>query len=667
MKTCPKCGASYDEALKFCETDGEVLEDSPDSLVGRTLDGQYAIEAFVARGGMGTIYRARHILLGDRVAVKLLRPEMQSNSSWLRRFQREGQAARRFRHPNSVTVYDLRTSPDGTIYMVMEYVEGITLDDELERRERLAPPEALEVLEPIARVLDAAHAQGVIHRDLKPDNVMLARDGDGELRVKLLDLGIAKLLDATEATSLEGDRGSPLTVVGQILGTPYYMSPEQWGEPQRDGNPEVDARTDVYSLAVIFYEAVAGRRPFSGRSLAELRHAHAATYPPPLDELNPEVPAEFARAVERGMAKERDDRFQTAGEFVSALRAALGMELADAHASTFARETNGQGRTRGGARSQTLPSENRITSSSDATPTALLTETEEHKVRPLAGVSTDSPPRVVGRLGDESVTAAAPPRTGQSISPTSTMATQERRTSASVVALTAVALVLACGAVVAGWLVWQRAQSRRAAPQDNPAVVGPETPKTATPAPVEALSYWIEAFAGARAREGERVARAGSISLASGQQFKFHFSPAERGYFYIIGPGQGNAPTTFLTAQPLGIMKTNQAAAGSDFTFPYGSGQVIQLDKNPGTEEYTIIFSTTPLLTPRFLAERAGRELSPAELKELEDLRARAKTAAPGLDVKDAGGGLKSVSVSTPPPAEGSPQLVVFDVRIEHR
>jgi hypothetical protein len=182
---------------------------------------------------------------------------------------------------------------------------------------------------------------------------------------------------------------------------------------------------------------------------------------------------------------------------------------------------------------------------------------------------------------------------------------------------------------------------------------------------VEALDYWIEAFDSANQKEGQRVAQAGAIMLGSGQQFKFHFSPATRGFLYIVGPGERNAPTTFLTAEPTtGLLKTNLAAAGADFSFPYGQGQVLQLDKNPGTEEYTVIFSETPLLEPKFLSERGGHVLSPAELKQLEDLRAKAKTAAPAQDVKD-NGGSPAVSVTVPKDAAAQ-GLLVFDVRIEH-
>src|SRR5207244_8651579 len=191
MKYCPACKEKFDDSLSFCIKDGEVLEEASESFVGNALDGQYQIEALLGKGGMGEVYRARHILLGDRVAIKLFPPEMRSNTEWLRRFQREGQAARRFRHPNAVTVYDLRTSADGTIYLVMEYVEGVTLDAELRRHGRFSPAEALAVLDPVMSVLNAAHAMGVVHRDLKPENIMMGKaTTGGEPSVKLLDLGI---------------------------------------------------------------------------------------------------------------------------------------------------------------------------------------------------------------------------------------------------------------------------------------------------------------------------------------------------------------------------------------------------------------------------------------------------------------------------------------------
>src|ERR671939_1805870 len=168
MKICQKCGTRYQDAVSFCPRDSEPLLVDHQSRVGQTLDGQYQIEAFIAEGGMGAVFRARHTLLGDRVAIKILPPEMRHNTEWLRRFQREGQAARRFRHPNAVIVHDLRTSAEGEVYLVMEYVEGQTLDSFARSRGgRLQPAESLPIIEQVASVLDAAHATGVVHRDLK--------------------------------------------------------------------------------------------------------------------------------------------------------------------------------------------------------------------------------------------------------------------------------------------------------------------------------------------------------------------------------------------------------------------------------------------------------------------------------------------------------------------
>src|ERR1043165_8296750 len=306
MKFCPACTNKYDDHVSFCPKDGEVLEEDPNSFVGSVLDGQYQVEALLGRGGMGAVYRARHILLGDRVAIKMLPPEMRSNTEWLRRFQREGQAARRFRHPNAVTVYDLRTSGDGTIYLVMEYVEGMTLDVELKKRGKFSPAEALTVMTPVMSVLNAAHAMGVVHRDLKPENIMIGKASTGgEPVVKLLDLGIAKL---REVAGAEKTGNTNLTIAGQMLGTPYYMSPEQWGELPNDGNAEIDGRADIYSLGVVLYEIIAGRRPSVG--LARPPHPPAQPYntTPPLHEAVAEGPEAFSRAVSRAMAKDRSNR-----------------------------------------------------------------------------------------------------------------------------------------------------------------------------------------------------------------------------------------------------------------------------------------------------------------------------------------------------------------------
>ncbi|MDT7603477.1 MAG: eukaryotic-like serine/threonine-protein kinase, partial [Acidobacteriota bacterium] len=505
MKTCPQCGGSYEPTLKFCPRDGQVLEDAPQEMVGQVLDGQYEIEAFVARGGMGSIFRARHILLGDRVALKMLRPEFRANPEWLRRFQREGQAARRFRHPNAVTVYDLRTSSDGLVYMVMEFVAGRSLDKELKQRGRFTPAGAFEALEPVAQVLEEAHEQGVVHRDLKPENVMIERKDDGELCVKLLDLGIAKLREIADAAT--SDNGAPLTVAGQVLGTPYYMSPEQWGEPQRDGSAEIDGRADIYSLAVMFYELIAGARPFDARTLAELHHAHAAVHPPRLDEVVPGVPASVARAVERGMAKDRNDRQPTAAVFLEELRAALDLPASISHApradedaptgtpeaARAASDTAKQGEAfetldyamratheEQSPAAQHVPAQPSSAQPPIASPSG-ASVSEQVVVLPAQGIAPQvgaevAPARAASSAAPSFV--SPPPVAPSFVSPglpASQSARGAKGSRAPLIVLAGLVLVLLCGGIVgAGWFLWSRWQASRITMLGSPPAVAPE-------------------------------------------------------------------------------------------------------------------------------------------------------------------------------------------------
>src|SRR3989442_4901423 len=168
------------------------------------------------------------------------------------------------------------------------------------------------VLDPIMSVLNAAHAMVVVHRDLKPENIMIGKPStEGEPVVKLLDLGIAKL---REVAGAEKTGNTNLTIAGQMLGTPYYMSPEQWGELPDDGNSEIDGRADIYSLGVVFYELISGQRPFSGVTMAELRRQHVSVVPKPLHEVDASVPESFSKAIARSIAKDRSERQATANE-----------------------------------------------------------------------------------------------------------------------------------------------------------------------------------------------------------------------------------------------------------------------------------------------------------------------------------------------------------------
>jgi serine/threonine protein kinase len=671
MKYCPVCKEKFDDSLSFCLTDGEVLEEDSSSFVGTVLDGQYQIEGILGKGGMGAVYRARHILLGDRVAIKVLPPEMRSNTEWLRRFQREGQASRRFRHPNAVTVYDLRTSSDGTIYLVMEYVEGKTLDAEFKKHGRFAPAQALAILDPIMSVLNAAHAMGVVHRDLKPENIMIGKaTTGGEPVVKLLDLGIAKL---KEVAGAEKTGSTNLTIAGQMLGTPYYMSPEQWGELPRDGSSEIDGRADIYSLGLVFYELIAGRKPFGGMTLSELRREHVHVKAPPLSEVVANVPQGFSDAIARAVAKDRSERQETAGDLANELRAALAAEgvapsmpLPSLSPATDAVTSESRGGLTGAERTApTMVGEAVATGveSEDGMPEAGVPSQAATMPTMLAAPQQNFEPALSG-AGHPAPTMASFPGAAfpQRVAP---VVESRRRSSLPLVAIGIVVLLLILGAggfAVVHFMNGSAANSNTIGSNNNSGSSATDVSAGGH----EVTRYWLEVDT---PDKSEAVRAGESVQMKSGQAFKFHFSPSESGFVYIIGPGADNEPTTFLTAQPAAdsSLKTNEARSGLDFVFPADSktkANFITLDKTPGTDEFTIVFATNPITAPAFFAGLSGHQLTTDEQKQLNDFRAQFKANAVATEVIKTGAS-PFVSVKVPQNAEGSP--VIFMVRVEHK
>jgi eukaryotic-like serine/threonine-protein kinase len=672
MKYCTTCKAKYEDSVSFCPVDGEVLEDDPTSLVNTVLDGQYQIESMLGKGGMGAVYRARHILLGDKVAIKILPPEVRTNAEWLRRFRREGQAARRFRHPNAVTVHDLRTAPDGTVYMVMEFVEGHTLSEEIKRRGAMPPSQAFELMEPIMSVLNTAHAMGVVHRDLKPDNIMIGKSSTGEPVVKLLDLGIAKM---REIAGADGGGNTALTTAGQILGTPHYMSPEQWGELPRDGDSEIDGRADIYSLGLVFYEMITGRRPYSGATLHELRREHIAVVPPPLHEAVPGVPHAFGEAIARATAKDRGDRPANAGELASQLRAALSSSPAAEldrtipdlpHIHESRAETSSVPEARGTKSDLNAPTI--ITVDSGAITPGVLPSAPARDVSPT--VADVSPRAPVDLSSSITVPQAPKPQVMPSaisephVAPQATQ--PARRGPWLLMGAGALVLILAVVAVGGFFAVkWLRSDT-------NTGGTGGTENKgsAATGAATEAEDvgrYWLELLPDPFAANPVRVAAV--VPLASAQAFKFHFVFSENGYLYIIGPGEKNQPTAFLTAKPAQIsgLQSNQVVNGADFSFPSGVEHWLELDKNPGTEVYTIIFSPAALATPEFLnTQVTAKPLSASELTAFTDFVAKYKTNAPLTELNDSNPNEPFVKVKVPK-TEASGNPLVFEIRIEHK
>jgi serine/threonine-protein kinase len=668
MKYCTSCKAKYDDSVSFCSIDGEVLEADPASIVDTVLDGQYQMEALLGKGGMGAVYRARHILLGDRVAIKVLPPEVRTNAEWLRRFRREGQAARRFRHPNSVTVYDLRTAADGTIYMVMEYVEGHTLDHEIKTRGKFTAKEAFETLTPIMSVLDTAHSMGVVHRDLKPENIMVGKPAEnGEPVVKLLDLGIAKMREIAG-----GDNGgnTALTMAGQVLGTPYYMSPEQWGEIPRDQSTEIDGRADIYSLGLVFYEMILGRRGFSGNTLHELRREHVTTKLQPLDELVADVPRGFSEAIERATAKDRGDRQATARVLADELRAGL------ATPSRSTAPLPGQPTDL----TETVAVNNHVSTNADvnaptiltadATPTSAVgravpkddgTVYEPAKPQPV-------PPPQPGRDSSATVVESAAMASSVTVPQVSTPAPPAVPVVAPVVAPApkskaglligvAVVLVVLLVAGVGGFLLWSKSKSSKTttASNTNTAAVVPTAPK-------EISRYWLE-LGPATAERKTKVAAL--VPIASGQKFTFHLIFDEDGYVYIFGPGENNQLTAFLTAKPLKDtgLTTNKVSKGQELSFP--KGDTLTLDKNPGTDTFTIIFSKSQLSSPSFFDDPVTFEpLSASQLADFKAFVSKYQATPPAFESDEVNGVSPFVKVKTTVDRGNNP--IVFDIRIQH-
>jgi serine/threonine protein kinase len=336
MNRCPACGKVYGDEARFCTRDGSkliVLQDrgaaretvagraeppkeaTHGNLSGRVLDGRYRIERKVGEGGMSFVYLAQDVSSDDRYAIKVLSAALSSDVNAMARLRREASLGMRLAHPNICHIIRLGETPDGLVYVVMPYVEGEVLSDRNNRLGTIPLEDVVRYVRDIAAGLHVAHELKIVHRDLKPENLMICPVPGGGERAVVMDFGLAKERRADAELQ-------KLTATGIILGTPEFMSPEQLR-----GRP-LDPRTDVYSLALMTYEMLTGKLPFSGRTQQEMMIARLRNDPMPLREAAPKLAGLEAveRVLQKAMQRDPGDRYQTAPEFANALTAAAKMD-----------------------------------------------------------------------------------------------------------------------------------------------------------------------------------------------------------------------------------------------------------------------------------------------------------------------------------------------------
>src|SRR5215207_5866010 len=326
MKECTVCFRCFPDQVNHCPGDGELLKNS---LHGDTvLDGRYQLERRLGQGGMGIVFKARHIFLKTQHAIKVILPDLVGNDpSLATRFRQEAMAAAAIQHPNTVSVTDYGIINATMPFLVMEYVEGRSLHDVLQIEGKLPPAVALEIMLAICEGVGAAHREEIVHRDLKPLNILSKAGQAPSAGVKVLDFGLAKiksgeLLGSFVAAQTQG-----------MMGSPYYMAPEQWGDE------EIDRRADIYSLGVILYQMLSDEVPFKGNSVPSIMSQHLNAAPVPLAERGVEVPPLLERAVQHALEKDPGKRPQSVDEFVAELHEAMpqlgGGDLREPGATTM--------------------------------------------------------------------------------------------------------------------------------------------------------------------------------------------------------------------------------------------------------------------------------------------------------------------------------------------
>ncbi|MES2521832.1 MAG: serine/threonine-protein kinase [Gemmatimonadota bacterium] len=311
-KICPRCGEEFSEAIAFCANDGTrlVVRGQQADLIGSIVADRYRIVQSIGEGGMGQVYLAEHVRMKRKSAIKIMRRALVHDVEALQRFTREAENASQIAHPNVAAIFDFGETSDGLVYLAMEYVDGESLAGKLSRDFALHPDVSADILGQAADALQAAHDLGILHRDLKPDNIMLGKRSDGTFMVKLVDFGIARTMDGSD---------QKVTRTGFAIGTPAYMSPEQLA------GDSLDARSDQYSLALVAFMTLTGKDAFPAESSKESLIARLTSRPRTLQEAKEDVqwPTELQQIFDRALSPEPTERFPTVSDFAHALSTAI--------------------------------------------------------------------------------------------------------------------------------------------------------------------------------------------------------------------------------------------------------------------------------------------------------------------------------------------------------
>jgi serine/threonine protein kinase len=320
MKSCPDCSATYPDDYAVCPKDGAPLYETSLWQIDTVVRGKYRILARLGEGGMAVVYKARHELLDELRALKVIKPELTRDSEFMDRFTREARMARKLNHPNAVRVDDLDIAEDGLPFIAMELVVGDTLKTLVDRGGALPITLVLDTAVQVCEALDAAHKFGLVHRDIKPENIFLVAQREGPPLAKIVDFGISRLRE--ETAEVKG-----LTQTGMVIGTPEYMSPEQ---AQGKRGAEIDGRSDLYSLGVVMYRMLAGEMPFQSGNTVEMLLQHLKDPPRAFNPILG-IPEGVSSIVMKALEKDPEKRFATGAEMAAAIRRVRGSSTRPSH------------------------------------------------------------------------------------------------------------------------------------------------------------------------------------------------------------------------------------------------------------------------------------------------------------------------------------------------